>query len=343
MLRFVLVVFLCPMSEAGYMVVVPNRSVFQDPCALSGGCDVARWNVREKALASLDGPAESEKCVMAHRWGLGSELSGIVKSVVNVILNAPSERFCVGYDSLWSYAAVTRNFERNCSKLGCFFEALKRPCASDRSDCIKGNPLVVTDDDHVAKYERQTNLSLLSVRAAATKAIFQTQTKLQRDHFQKKARDLFQGNFHTDYIAVHIRWGDKLTFKESEKVEALEYIKAAENLAAQRNVTTILIVTNDHTAADAVKDAIGDLPTSGRHNNNHTDHCFRYVFPSYYASAKDPLDFISDIMLLTAGKGAVVTFSSNMGRLVYFLRHDSILNDTFNIVSMDWQTFHVNF
>jgi len=173
---------------------------------------------------------------------------------------------------------------------------------------------------------------MLSIRAEATRAIFDKPTAVQAEHFHMKASNLFDGNFHREYVAVHIRWGDKI-IKESKKVEAPRYVEAAEALAAEIGVNTVLIVTAEADAVDAVRQEIqGNYSTSN----------LTYIFPNYYSAYDEALDYISDIMLLTSGRGAIVTYSSNMGRLVYYLSHQSILRQEFDIVSMDRQHFTVN-
>eukprot|EP00633_Aureoumbra_lagunensis_P003539 CAMPEP_0197285290 /NCGR_PEP_ID=MMETSP0890-20130614/511_1 /TAXON_ID=44058 ORGANISM="Aureoumbra lagunensis, Strain CCMP1510" /NCGR_SAMPLE_ID=MMETSP0890 /ASSEMBLY_ACC=CAM_ASM_000533 /LENGTH=116 /DNA_ID=CAMNT_0042752639 /DNA_START=725 /DNA_END=1075 /DNA_ORIENTATION=+ len=110
-------------------------------------------------------------------------------------------------------------------------------------------------------------------------------------------------------------------------VPAISYVRAAEELAAELRVGTILIVTTDPRAILHVKDIIA----------NSTQ--YRYLFPKKIVSSSDGLEYVSDLYLLSMGAGAIVTFSSNMGRLVRYLRHLDIARKTFKIRSLDQSTF----
>jgi len=46
-------------------------------------------------------------------------------------------------------------------------------------------------------------------------------------------------------------------------------------------------------------------------------------------------DALADMSLMAAGSGAVVTFSSNMGRWLYFLVYSRIQRGDFQICSLD--------
>ena len=306
----------------------PDTNVLQDHCQNLSTCAEAHAAVQRAVVETL-GNGQETKCMVAHRWGLGSELNQIIKCATELALERNGTKFCIQYPKYWEYGVQTEKVSTmtNCSKLGCFFESLASSSCDDqdRDDCTASE--IKLNSRRAAADESTWSLSLLSIRAEATRTIFDRPTAVQADHFQKKASDLLGGN--RDYVAAHIRWGDKLR-EEAQKVEAPRYLEAAEKLAAKRGVSTVLILTSDPDAVRAVQDELHRNPSN-----------LTYIYPNYYAMSSDPLDYISDIMLMTSGKGAVVTFSSNMGRLAYFLRHHSILQHQFEIVSMDEQQFSI--
>ena len=142
------------------------------------------------------------------------------------------------------------------------------------------------------------------------------------------------------YVSVQIRWGDKVNM-EAKKISASEYVTAARQLATDDSAKrSIFLATSSPTALSEVRQVLRTEETMYSINSSHVPDEKAAGHSNFWiSSAITPdanfFEVFSDIWAVTHGEGAVVTYSSNIGRWVWWYRLFEINRGLFQITSLD--------
>ena len=314
----------------------------------------------------LHAPCESTDVHALHYWGLFSMLNQLVRATIHSF--AHGRRACFRVPHLWSYQPARGCREslltNQSSAFSCYFGSefsCGRQCRRAPLEPFRG---VVDEAKGIWRFEhgwpqageieyvvggemrilaaRYTGLDFHAIRSAVTRWAFRLSPRVE-DHLQS----LRHANHLTPhgYVAVHLRLSDKLLLasERARKVPLSAFVAAAAELATTR-ATPIMLFTIS--AAEVIADLnhIPDTPTLN---------LSRFRVPVHLANTAERTSWIvkstdvhanafnalADMKLLSEAAGAVVTFSSNMGRFLHYLTLSEQREGRMRVRSMDWASF----
>ena len=330
-----------------------------------------RSGMEARLLADLErlqlhAPCESTDVHALHYWGLFSMLNQLVRATIHSF--AHGRRACFRVPHLWSYQPARGCREslltNQSSAFSCYFGSefsCGRQCRRAPLEPFRG---VVDEAKGIRRSEhgwpqageieyvvggemrilaaRYTGLDFHAIRSAVTRWAFRLSPRVE-DHLQS----LRHANHLTPhgYVAVHLRLSDKLLLasERARKVPLSAFVAAAAELATTR-ATPIMLFTIS--AAEVIADLnhIPDTPTLN---------LSRFRVPVHLANTAERTSWIvkstdvhanafnalADMKLLSEAAGAVVTFSSNMGRFLHYLTLSEQREGRMRVRSMDWASF----
>jgi hypothetical protein len=132
----------------------------------------------------------------------------------------------------------------------------------------------------------------------------------------------FAGLRNIKYIAVHIRHGDK--WKEATPLPVTTYAEKVKEYIKKTGIKLVYVASDDVKAAPGMQEALGNEGTVVLQPRLDPE---AYSYTSLYnaTSSAPELCLLTDIMALVRSHVMIGTASSNVGRVVYFLRAPSMI------------------
>ena len=158
-----------------------------------------------------------------------------------------------------------------------------------------------------------------TLRSVVTRWMFEAPSAATRAFLAWRARELA---LPADFVAVHIRWGDK-TAKETQRINASEYVAAARLFAPDEARRDLFVATTSPQAlADVRAHArAGEriFATNASHLPDELSGTSENIWLSHSLKREENfLEAFADVWNIIQSRGAVLTLSSNMGRWVWF-------------------------
>ena len=157
-----------------------------------------------------------------------------------------------------------------------------------------------------------------TLRSVVTRWMFEAPSAATRAFLAWRARELA---LPADFVAVHIRWGDK-TAKETQRINASEYVAAARLFAPDEARRDLFVAT---TSPQAARRRARPRTTGERIFASNASHCSELsgtrenIWLSHSLKREENfLEAFADVWNIIQSRGAVLTLSSNMGRWVWF-------------------------
>lgn len=147
-----------------------------------------------------------------------------------------------------------------------------------------------------------------------------------------------------EYVAAHIRWGDKAAKETHERINASDYIVAARQLADEAGAPaarrSIFLATTSPRALVDARAALWADETIFASNASHVPDELTGAQTNYWLSkaAKREVNFLeafADVWTILGSRGAVLTLSSNMARWVWFHNQPEIRSGRQQIKLLD--------
>ena len=281
------------------------------------------------------------------RWGLYSMMNNLAVVILGTVAN--NMTLCVRTEP-WPYApSPTFEAMHGCRGAACYLQAVDVlwPPACESPMPTNVNSPEIHDVLRKAN-PRQAGGALGAAcapyaRSAVTRLLFRVKPQLlaQIDRSVAQFFGIENAARLPPYIAIHVRWGDKV--REAARIRAEEYVAAASALCDKHRVRTILLATSSPAAITAIATQVDKVrpdlklivPTS---RARMADEDFQGENKWLNASALPEDSFVSaysDEQLIISAMAAVVTMSSNMGRFPYWYNYGAIQTGSYELINLD--------
>jgi len=185
------------------------------------------------------------------------------------------------------------------------------------------------DDAWVVGYElseSENHTEVAFLKRFIYKKLFQFTNKMESAISHRSRTHGLDGQF---YIGVHIRRGDR--FKEANHILISSYAVAVRRLSARVNSSKVFLASDDSTVSVDIKRLLGQHYQVSEQPRLPVD---RYtvrgdearVWPPSARVLEAEENVLVDVALLARSTAFIGTASSNVGRLVYFMREPNSLS-----------------
>ena len=146
-----------------------------------------------------------------------------------------------------------------------------------------------------------------------------------------------------------MRWGDKVASSEGVRINASDYAAALAPLVARANATSVWLATSSPVAVAEMRAALADSPAAvvvpkfarvpeGQivaDPRARGSRAFNFMPAGRVSRARSSLEMLCDVFAVLRARAAVVTFSSSIGRYVFYHNYRRIGDAHFELVSLD--------
>lgn len=307
---------------------------------------LGQFRARQKAATESTALA-----IKLNHWGLFSALNTLARTILHAV--AADATLCLRAERAgpngWPYFPSPRFEARhNCSSFACYLDVaggvdLFPPGCDGAWARARGRgaepQFNLVRDGSLAALRRRFGggASPHELRGIVARWLFVPAAATRAHVAAQRARVGLDGA--APWVSLHVRWGDKLN-EEGRRVGADEFVAAARPMMRRANASRLFLATSSPRAVAEVRGALA--PTERLCVPNLTrvsDDAARRHKNHFLAEAAAPessfLDAYSDVWTILQGAGAVVTYSSNIGRFVYWHNLRRIDRGDFAIASLD--------
>ncbi len=279
-----------------------------------------------------------------HYWGLFSALNQAVRAIIRSF--ARGRRACFQVPPEWAYRPRAGVIcpprpgapSDSATAFDCYFHSslsCERSCRERDGNQPDAEFSVGAELHNLSA--RYPALDAALIRSTVTRWLFRLSPAARAFAERRDAATARESS----YVAAHVRWGDKR--RESPLVSLSSYLAAAAQLAPASTAPLLLFSTSGarvlrQLPAAAASAGVDVGRTIVPRHLRHADAQLTWMVASANGTVdaqRNALDVLADMLAMARGAGAVVTYSSNMGRFLYYLALPRVRDGTFAICSLD--------
>lgn len=307
---------------------LPTTFRFFDMCAELGAAQTQTQVIDAKSLPSPEGilqalnrsivAARADPCnaqVLLRHFhfgaGFGAKINNMVTAVINALTQEPplSLALVVDEGNEFHQGMWLRHFTNGL----------------DIPTCTKPTGSVKSGDIHLETVERQIYLEACKYGPIGKHpiesfrmrhALFSKFFKLNTNTSNAIKTTLANLNLGGNYIGVHIRHGDKIA--DAVPIASAKYAEPVRTHAKKYNISTVFVASDDPTAAADLQKALPAMTVKSVPRLQAKE----YAYDALGRDDEANLAFLTDIVGLWKSKIFIGTGTSNIGRMIYFLREE---------------------